>query len=210
MTTNKSCVAETTHAIVEDSEALKKDGKNVSHQVSVVSICEDRKKGARVASTGNINLKKRLTSTSSSTSSQSPSTCCQYVSVVVTNENQISNHENSVSCQNNIKIQLTKDNETLHPNSMEISNENESPVELKHNSNDVDIPSNAEHISGNQDNVGKDIQMVIIENKNSESDKVDYDNTSLHKQNEVEDNILYDRAFTDDSCIQFIDAESTE
>ena len=201
-----------THAIVEDSEELKKDIKNdVSNMVSEVSICEDTRNSTRVASTSNINLKKRLTSTSSSTSSQSPSNCCQYVSVVVTNENQISNHENSVSGQKNTKVQCSNDKETLHPNSMEMSNEKESPVELKHNSdNDLDVPSNSEHISGNHDNLKKDIQMVIIENKNSESDKFNYDNTCLDKQNEVEDNMIYDRAFTDDSCIQFIDAENIE
>merc|ERR1711994_988383 len=113
--------------------------------------------------------------------SQSQPNCCQYVSVVVTNENQpSSNKENSESDKHDNGIPVPKDKTNCNPNSMEVSNENESPVELKHNSNDEDILSNAKNIIGNPNNVGSDIQMVIIE-RNCENDILnDGNNSPLH------------------------------
>ena len=178
---------------------------------SVGNMHKDVTENGCNAPTGNINPEQSLTSTSSSQSSQSPSNCCQYVSVVVTNENQpSSNKENSESDKPDNRISFPKDKTNCNPNSMEVSNENESPVELKHNSNDEDILSNAKNISGNPNNVGSDIQMVIIE-RNSESDLLnDENNSPLHTEDEVENDIKCDSAFTDDSCIQFIDAESID
>jgi len=51
-----------------------------------------------------------------------------------------------------------------------------------------------------------DIQMVIIE-KCRESDNLSEINaTSPRKQTQIDDDIVHDCAFIDDSCIQYIDA----
>jgi len=196
---------------VEDPKVLIKNETKVLRQASVDSVHKDVTETDSNTPTRNINSVKSLTSTSSSQSNQSPSNCCQYVSVVVTNETlPTSNKENSESDKTENRIPVPKDKTNCNLNSMEISNENESPVELKHNSNDVDILSNAKNISGNHNNIGSDIQMVIIE-KNSESDLLnDKNNSPLHTEDEVEHDIKCDSAFTDDSCIQFIDAESID
>jgi len=196
---------------VEDPKVSIKNETKLSRMASVGSMHKDVTENCRNAPTGNINPEQSLTSTSSSQSSQSPSNCCQFVSVVVTNENQpSSNKENSESDKPDNRIPFPKDKTNCNPNSMEVSNENESPVELKHNSNDEDILSNAKNISGNPNNVGSDIQMVIIE-RNSENDLLnDENNSPLHTEKEVENDVKCDSAFTDDSCIQFIDAESID
>jgi len=204
VTTNE---AETTHAIVEGPEASGKESKQVLHHVSAVNLHKNSQDSGCKGSVCEMKPKTRLTSTSSSTSSQAASHCCQYVSVVVTNENEpCLKHEKNVSQPKDNVNQLSKPKSKCNPSSMEISNENENPVELKHNSNDEDIPSNAKNLSGNQDNVVSDIQMVIIE-KSRESDNLSDNNaTPPHKQAQIDDDIVHDCAFTDDSCIQYIDA----
>ena len=196
---------------MEDPKVSIKNETKVLRLASVDSEQKDDTETGSNAPTRNINSEKSLTSTSSSQSSQSPSNCCQYVSVVVTNENQpSSNKENSESDKPDNRIPFPKDKTNCNPNSMEVSNENKSPVELKHNSKYEDILSNAKNISSNHHNLGSDIQMVIIE-RNSESDLLnDENNSPLHIEDEVEHDIKCDSAFTDDSCIQFIDAESID
>ena len=199
--------AETTHAIVEGSEALERESKQVLHHVSAVNLHKNTQDSGCNGSVCEMKPKPRLTSTSSSASSQAAPHCCQYVSVVVTNENEPgSKHEKNVSHPKDNVNQFSKSKTKCNPSSMEISNENENPVELKHNSNDEDISSNARNLSGNQDNVESDIQMVIIE-KCRESDNLSDNNaTSPRKQTQIDDDIVHDCAFIDDSCIQYIDA----
>ena len=192
--------AETIHAIVEGCEVLKK----ASKQKSAVNSNKDTRVNGSNSGTKS---KPRLTSTSSSTSSQAPSNCCQYVSVVVTNENEPSlKQEMSASCRKDNVNHICEDKTKFNRNSMEKSNKIESPVELKHNSNDEDISFNAKITSGNHNNVESDIKMVIIE-KTGESDNLNYIHaTALNDLAEVEDDVIHDCAFTDDSCIQYIDA----
>ena len=125
---------------MEDPKVSIKNETKVLRMASVGSMHKEDTETGSNAPTRNINSEKSLTSTSSSQSSQSPSNCCQYVSVVVTNENQpSSNKENSESDKPDNRISFPKDKTNCNPNSMEVSNENESPVELKHNYNEKNV-----------------------------------------------------------------------
>ena len=150
MATDQFVLEKTTHAIIEDSEQLSKVNHHTCNKPAVTSsVCEVRRVPKYRGSEGNINSVRRLASTSSSTSSQSL-TNCQYVSVVVTNEQTATNRENVITCHANESNQTAHDNDILHPNISKISDEVDNSIELTHNySNDIDIPSEPKNLSGN-------------------------------------------------------------
>ena len=210
MATDQFVLEKTTHAIIEDSEHLSKVNHHTCNKPAVTSsVCEVRRVPKYRGSEGNINSVRRLASTSSSTSSQSL-TNCQYVSVVVTNEQTATNRENVITCHANESNQTAHDNDILHPNISKISDEVDNSIELTHNySNDIDIPSEPKNLSGNH--VEVDIPIVIIKHDKNSDREINYDvNVELQKE-ETPVNVQPSDAlaFNDESCIKYIDSEDS-
>ena len=210
MATDQFVLEKTTHAIIEDSEQLSKVNHHTCKKPSMTAaVCEVKRVPKYRGSEGNINSVRRLASTSSSTSSQSL-TNCQYVSVVVTNEQTATNRENVITCHVNELNQTAHDNGILHPNISKISDEVDNSIELTHNySNDIDIPSKPKNLSGNH--VEVNIPKVIIKHdKNSDRDRNNVVNVELpNEENPVTVQPSDALAFTDESCTKYIDSEDS-
>ena len=183
----------TTHAIIEDSEEMSK--------------ANNPSKGRR--SEGNINSVRRLVSTSSSTSSQSL-TNCQYVSVVVTNEQTAINRENFITCHENTLTQTAHDNDIPHAEISKIADEVDNLNELTQNHlNDIDIPSNPKHPSGNHGELNSQ-EVIINKDRDSDTEIIIKDNAAIQNQEESVNVEPSDAvAFTDESCTQYIDSEDS-
>jgi len=209
LTTDNFILEKTTHAIVEDPEVLTKANRRPYNDRSLAVIGDLKKKPRHRASDGNINPVRRLVSTSSSTSSQSLTNCCQYVSVVVTNEQTAMDRENNITCHTNLSNQFAHDNVILDPNDSRIPNKMNNSIELMHNDSiDKDIPSDVTNFSCNHDKV--DNQPVIIEHDEKSESNMDEADIVLQNHKEYVNVKQSDSvAFTDESCIQYIDSEES-
>jgi hypothetical protein len=208
MAKDQFVLEKTTHAIIEGSGKLSKVNHHICNKPSVTAICEVKRVPKFRGSEGNINSVRRLASTSCSTSSQSL-TNCQYVSVVDTNVQSSTTGKNIITCHANGSNQTAHDNGSLHSNISKVSDKVENSIELTHNySNDIDIPSKPETLSGNH----VDIPKVIIKHDKNSDREINADvNVVLQKEEtpvnvESSDDAV---AFTDESCTQFIDSEDS-
>ena len=150
--------------------------------------------------------KKRLASTSSSTSSQSIPNGCQFVSVVITNEQPSSTYrDTSITCHTNLSNHSAHDNDILDPSNLK----EENVTELTHNdSNDKDIPSDVKNNKGNHDHVD------TVKDNNKGEIESECDNVPMNITEDVEGRENIDKndsvAFTDESCTQYIDSEDSD
>lgn len=166
-------------------------------------------------SEGNIFSVGRLPSTSSSTSNQSLSNCCHYVSVVVTNEQAAMNSDNNITCHTNVSKQFAVEsiNDIFCPEEdSQISGKVDNSIELTDKySNCMDVPSDVINLSGNHDAVHTP-KVIIKYNKNSDTDYIKTVDDMVSKTSDagnlsaVEDD---DVAFTDETCNQYIDSEES-
>lgn len=207
MATDHFVLEKTTHAIIEGSGKLSKVNHHICNKPSVTAICEVKRVPEFRGSEGNIDSVRRLASTSCSRSSQSL-TNCQYVSAVVTNKQ--TTGKNITTCHANRLNQTAHDNVIIHPNISKISDEVENSIELTHNySNDIDIPSKPETLSGNH--VEVDIPEVIIKHDKNSDREINTDVNGVLQKEETPVNVESSDAvaFTDESCTQFIDSEDS-
>lgn len=150
--------------------------------------------------------KKRLASTSSSTSSQSIPNGCQFVSVVITNEQPSSTYrDTSITCHTNLSNHSAHDNDILDPSNLK----EENVIELTHNdSNDKDIPSDVKNNKGNHD------QLENVQDIKKDEIESECDNVRMNITEDVEGRENIDKndsvAFTDESCTQYIDSEDSD
>ena len=211
LTTDNFILEKTTLAIVEDSKALTEANPTSSKDHSLAVACDIKKEPRHRASEGNINPVRRLVSTSSSTSSQSlANTCCQYVSVVVTNEpTPINRVENNITCHTDLTNKVAHENDILDPNPSCIPDMANNKNELTHNDSiDKDIPSEVANSSGNHDKVHTR-QDIIKHDENSVNNMVEADTAPEDNKECVNVKQSDSVAFTDESCIQYIDSDES-
>ena len=147
----------------------------------------------------------------SSASSRSLSNCCQYVSVVVTNEQTAMNSENNTTCHTNVSKEFTIEHMHGIPRPedvLKITNNVDDSIELTNlDSRIADEPSDDLNMSGSDD-IWPSPNVITKPNENCVCDlkKPVVDIVSKipnYNLSAVNDKM----AFTDESCNQYIDSD---